>query len=258
MKLKIDFHTHSKEDPRDRYIKHSTEDLVEKAISESFNSLAITHHNSVFFNEELDNHARNNGLILIPGSEVSVKGDKKDDSKGRHVLIYCSKNMKDIKKMSDFVKKEYKTLNEIRDLKNEEVIKLIIAPHPFYYTKDCLNSYLVKNIDLFDAIEENWFYTDKIFPNRNKPAEKVAQEYNKPMISASSTHNLKRFGRNYTVIDVGNKDPDSILFDKTLDSVFEPIKNNEQDKIENVSQSLSLPKYLKGCINHCIRDIVYY
>ena len=67
--LKIDFHTHCNEDPEDRFIKHSPEELIDHAASIGFNALSITCHNKVVFSRSLQKYAnlRNKQEASTPG-----------------------------------------------------------------------------------------------------------------------------------------------------------------------------------------------
>jgi len=80
---------------------------------------------------------------------------------------------------------------------------LIIAPHPFFKTGNCLGKKLVENIDVFDAIEYSHFYTSNI--NFNKKAVKVARECDLAVVGMSDAHNLYQVGMTYSLIDSKKK-----------------------------------------------------
>ena len=88
-----------------------------------------------------------------------------------------------------------------------------------------LNKKLNKNIECFDAIERNWFFT--FLCNRNKKGEKIAKEYNKPYIATSDTHNIKKLNKSFALIN-----SESL----TMESVFNSIRNK---KFENVMNRIS-------------------
>ncbi len=85
MLLKTDLHLHTKEDPIEKLIRYNARELINTAIRKGFKVLAITNHNSVFYDVELDKYAAKQGLTLIPGTEASVNR--------RHILLYCSKDI---------------------------------------------------------------------------------------------------------------------------------------------------------------------
>jgi predicted metal-dependent phosphoesterase TrpH len=135
--LKIDFHIHTGEDPKDRYIRYSAKQLIKKAAVYQFDAIAITNHEVVTYTDELREYAERRGILLIPGVEMRVEG--------KHVLIvnYRKSYPKNLK------------LKDLRACVGEDA--LIIAPHPFYPRHHCLQETLEEHIALFDAIEYSHF-----------------------------------------------------------------------------------------------------
>src|SRR5512139_2457420 len=76
--LKADLHLHTAEDPLDR-IRYTAKELISKAADEGFDVLSITNHHRVTFNPELFSYARERGILLIPGVEITIRR--------RHVLV---------------------------------------------------------------------------------------------------------------------------------------------------------------------------
>ncbi|MBI2672066.1 PHP domain-containing protein [Candidatus Woesearchaeota archaeon] len=197
--LKIDLHTHCNEDPVDRFIKHSPEELIDHAAKEGFNALSITCHNKVVFSRSLQKYANLKNILLIPGAERDIEN--------KHVLLF------------NFTQEEIdnvKTFNDLREKK--KLNQLAIAPHPFYVHPNSISlfSKLERNIDVFDAIEYSNLYF-KGLNNLNKKADKIAQKYNLPMVGNSDLHRLDFIGSNFTLVDA----------EKNVLSVIKAIKDKK-------------------------------
>jgi len=211
--LKADLHLHTSEDPYDSFIEYNAKQLIDYAKILGFDVLAITNHTKVTYNKSLEKYAKEKGILLIPGVEISVEGCD--------ILIYnaTQKEVNKIKKISD-----------IKNLKKRKNV-LIAAPHPYYIYRS-LGKKLEKNISLFDAIEYCHFYT-KWMNAPNKKAARMAQKYKKPLIGNSDAHHLWRMNTTYTLIDS----------EKNKNSVIKAIKKG---KIRVVSRHLSLFVYAKA------------
>ena len=90
--LKVELHTHCNLDPKDNLI-HSAKELIDKAKELNFDVLAITCHHKVTHTSELENYAKDKGILLIPGTELSIEN--------KDVLIYNVTN-EDIKNIKRF------------------------------------------------------------------------------------------------------------------------------------------------------------
>jgi predicted metal-dependent phosphoesterase TrpH len=201
--LKADFHTHTHEDPMDFWlVKYSAKDLIRLAAKQKFDVLSITHHDRVFFNKDIRSYAKKKGILLIPGAEPHIGG--------KDVLILNTTNQ------------ELARINKFSDLEKVNDSAVVIAPHPFFLTGNCLEDKLVKNIKHFDAIEFSHFYTRALinpifkFIAGNAKAADIAEKYKKPLIGTSDCHKLYEFGTTYTLVDS----------DKNKDDVLESIKHN--------------------------------
>ncbi|RLE38891.1 hypothetical protein DRJ17_02560 [Candidatus Woesearchaeota archaeon] len=194
--LKADLHIHTSKDPEDRrYIRLSPKEIITIAAKKKFDVISITHHSHVYFNEELKNFAKKQGILLIPGCEHRIDG--------KDILIY---------NITEKERRKIKTFKDLNKIRNKA---LVIAPHPYYFGIHSLGRELCKNINLFDAIEYSHFYTRWFNPN--KKAIKIAIKHNKPLIGTSDTHYLFQFGTTYTLIDAK----------KNIKSVFKAIKENK-------------------------------
>lgn len=186
--LKVDLHIHTGEDPVDR-ISHSATDLVDRAATLGFDALAITLHDSQFADPRVFDHARERGIVLIPGTERTIEG--------KHVLL-LNFSAEDVESVRSF--------DDVSRLKTQ-ARGLVIAPHPFFPDGTCLRSRLEAHADLFDAIEWSYFWTRAT--NFNARAERWARAHGKPIVGNSDLHDLRQLGRTYSTIDAA-PDPDSI------------------------------------------------
>ncbi|MBW3022758.1 PHP domain-containing protein [Candidatus Woesearchaeota archaeon] len=222
--LKADLHLHTSEDPEDSHISYTAKELIEYASELGFEVLSITNHNQLYYNQNIKKFAEKKGILLIPGTEISIK--RKD------VLVY------NISK-KDFAK--IKNLEDIEKLKKRNKNMMVIAPHPYYFWRS-LGRDLVKKIKIFDAIEYSHFYSKKLNA-MNKKAARVAHEYNKALVGTSDAHNLWRLNSTYSLINSK----------KEIKSVIEAIKKN---KVKIVSKPLSPFKYLRIIFSLLIYRII--
>lgn len=204
-KLKVDFHTHTAEDPHD-HIPYNAIQLVDLASRKGFDALAITNHNEVLYTPELVDYAGQRGILLIPGMEAAFSN--------RHVVILNP----------DFEKNPLgRPLDDLAEIKNDH--NLIIAPHPFHPRFKSLNSELFRYLAYFDAIEFSNCYHH--FINLNKKAEQAARDHGKPLVGSSDCHSFWQFGSTYSLVE---SEKDSL-------SIIEAVKRG---KVEVRSSPLSL------------------
>lgn len=216
--LKADFHTHSLEDPYD-VLEHDAFDLVDHAAHRGYRVLALTLHGRLHFPDDLQEHAANRGILMIPGVELFL--DR------REVLLLGA---------TEAEVRALRTLEDLRALKRRRGDALLtIAPHPFYGLGQCLGDKLAEYAEMIDAIEFCHFYTSKWNPNRK--AEAAARTLAKPLIACSDTHQLKWMGHHYCLLDA----------EPTRESVFAAIRTG---KIQNVTRPLAGREMLDKLIWH--------
>lgn len=208
--LKAALHCHTRKDRKD-FIKHSEIELIDRAFELGFEILAITCHDIVAHTPELEKYAFKKGVLLIPGIEKTIEK--------KHVLVLNP----------DQAIEQVQTFSDLKKYKKEKPDILIIAPHPFYWTRYSLRKKLIPNLELFDAIEHSFFYSPRINPNQY--AALFACSYNLPLIGTFDNHCLAHFKSppTYTVIHS----------EKNLPSVFKALKNGQ---FEIVTRPLSLLK----------------
>ncbi len=76
--LRADLHIHTRE--AEPFITYDAREAIARAAREGYHVLSISNHDTQTFNAELSAFARDQGIVLIPGVEVTVEG--------RHVLVY--------------------------------------------------------------------------------------------------------------------------------------------------------------------------
>jgi predicted metal-dependent phosphoesterase TrpH len=185
--LKVDFHIHTKEDPKDR-IPYSAYKLIDQAFAKDYDALAITNHERVTHSNKLESYAAERGIVLIPGIEANING--------KHVLLV---NM-------PFNKGALNSFDEI--LKRKAANNLVIAPHPYFPGPTCLNGQMEATPYVFDAIEYCHLYNDKL--NFNKEAVKFAAKHRLPVVGNSDAHMLEQFGLAYSLVEA-EKETDAII-----------------------------------------------
>lgn len=204
-KLKVDFHIHTAEDPKD-YIPYSSFQLIDVAHQKGFDALAITNHDAVFYTPDIVKYAEKKGILLIPGMEATLSNV--------HVLIINP----------DFsYNPNGRSLKELPQIKKTN--NLIIAPHPYFRRFKSLESKLLTHIHLFDAIEYAQYYNRLI--NYNKGAVEVASSYGKPLIATSDCHFLWQFGDTYTLVEA----------EKDIPSIIQAVKLG---RVEIIAKPISL------------------
>jgi len=190
--LKADLHIHTCDGIKEKHIKYNAINLIDAAMEMGIEVLSITNHDTVTYNEYLNDYARERGILLIPGVELTLKN--------KHVLIY---NMID----------ELASVNNFNDLiKIKDKNNLFIAPHPFFPASNSLGKHFIKWQRLFDAVELSHFYTNSI--NFNQKAISLARKFHLPMIGTSDSHLLRQLNTTYSVI----------YAEKNKEAVIEAIK----------------------------------
>jgi hypothetical protein len=76
---------------------------------------------------------------------------------------------------------------------------LVIAPHAWFPDSTCLRGQLDRQADLFDAVEWSYFWTRRL--NFNARAARWARAHGKPIVGNSDLHDLRQFGRTYSLVD---------------------------------------------------------
>lgn len=192
--LKVELHAHSSDDPQDA-IPHTTAQLIDRAARLGYQALAITLHDRQLDVRPYRSYAADRGITLIPGIERTIRG--------KHVLLLNFRRGAE----------DVTTFDELAALKAREP-GLVIAAHPFFPGRSCLHGLLRRYADLFDAVEFNGMFTERI--NFNAAAERWAKSNDKPIVGNGDIHRLRQLGTTYSLIGA---EPDA-------DSICDAIRDN--------------------------------
>jgi len=203
--LKADLHIHTCDGITEKEIPYNAFVLIDMALDKGYEVLSITNHDVLTYSTYLRDYARERGIVLIPGIELTVRG--------KHILMY------NVVEQLHLIK-NFEDLEQLKDMDN-----FFIAPHPFYPCYKSLGRHLKEWIHIFDAIELSHFYTSSFDFNKN--AIDCAQQFGLPLVGTSDSHTLHQMGHTYTLIEA-EKEPEAI---------FEAIKN---EKIHVVTAPLTL------------------
>jgi predicted metal-dependent phosphoesterase TrpH len=178
--LRVDFHTHTSDDPVD-FIPYTSTDIIDRAAALGFGALAITLHDKQLQLKDLEGYASERRIVLIAGIERTIQG--------RHVLLI------NFPPSAESVE----NFAAIARLKARHPEGLVIAPHAFYPHTTCLRSLMDLHADLFDAVELNAFYTASF--DFNRAATKWARTHAKPVVANSDAHRLSILGTSFSLVD---------------------------------------------------------
>ena len=201
--LKVDLHTHSREDPKD-IVHYDACALIDKAQQLGYDALAITNHDTVTDEPYILEYADQKGVLLIPGMEATLSN--------KHVVILNPAVKTNIPE---------RRLEDLPELVSEK--SLVFAPHPFFPQLKSLHKKLSDFFPWFHAIEYSHFYTRWL--NFNKQAVRVAQARKLPLVGTSDCHILWEFGTTFSLVKA----------DRNVDSIIQAVKHG---KIQVVSAPL--------------------
>lgn len=182
--VKADLHLHSSEDLRDA-VDFSGRELLEHAHALGFHALAFTHHEEVFFPEDLRERARELGILLVPGAELRVEGAD---------VVALNLSAEDAAGV--------RTFGDLRRLRAGRGAGLLtFAPHPFYVMGGSIGGRrLEREVDCFDALELCHFHVPLLDPNAR--ARRVARKHGKPLLATSDCHRRAFFGQNFSWVEI--------------------------------------------------------
>jgi predicted metal-dependent phosphoesterase TrpH len=188
--LHADLHHHTDTDPIDGpFVSYTAAELIDRAVADGLNVLAITCHESMPYDDSIVHYARGRGVLLLRGMEATVEG--------HHVLLV---NFRDWPNGRC-------TMDDIRACKHGEA--LVIAPHPFYPAGVAGGVTLEAHRGVFDAVEFSGLYTP-LTRRFNRRALEYAASADLPVVGNSDTHFLWQLGRTYTLIDAP-PEPDAVI-----------------------------------------------
>jgi predicted metal-dependent phosphoesterase TrpH len=218
-RLKVDFHTHTAEDPEDD-VPYTAHDLVDRAADLGFDALAITNHNAVTYSADLAGHAAERGLVLIPGTELTLSR--------KHVQILSP---------APRVFAGARSLVDLPRLRTPD--DLVIAPHPFYYVAKSLDRSLESIASLVDAVEFSGYFSRRV--DMNKKAVAAAKRLSKPLVGSSDCHNLWQFGLTWTLVEA----------EKNVPAILAAVKAG---RVEVRARPLSFIAMVRVAVNFMLTD----
>jgi predicted metal-dependent phosphoesterase TrpH len=222
-RLKIQLHCHTGQDPMD-LISHSEIKLIDRASKLGYDVLAISCHNVVIFNDDLEKYAEDKRILLIPAIEKSVEG--------KHVLILNA----------DVSAQKINNFEDLKNYRRKNDDCFVIAVHPYYPSFNSLGKKLEEHKELFDAVEYSWFHSKRI-NKYNKRAVKMAEKLDLPVVATSDNHMLKFLDSSYSLVDSK----------KDVDSLFKAIRGK---KIKIVSHNLKLHEMFFSYLEMAIRRLI--
>ena len=178
--LKVELHSHTADDPRDR-IPYSTTQLIDRAAASGYDALAVTLHDTQLDLSRWRDYAADRRIVLIPGIERTIQG--------KHVLLlnYASGAG------------EVRSFTDLAALKRSQPGGLVVAPHPYFPAPSCLWGLLEDHADLFDAVEVNGMFTESV--DFNSPARRWARATGTPLVGNGDIHRLTQLGTTYSLVD---------------------------------------------------------
>ena len=206
--LKADFHIHTNNDPKDKFISYSNKEVIDKAFELGFEVIAITLHGKHTYDKKLADYAKKKDILLISGIEANI-------NKKEVVILNAKKGVFKVK-----------TFSQLRKYKKKNPNIFVLAPHPFYPKGDSLNKHFISNIDIFDGVEYSHYYC-KTFNHFNEKAVKASKKYKKPLIGTSDMHFFFQFNSTYSLVNA----------EKNVKSVIDAMKKG---KVKVKSEHLSV------------------
>ena len=190
--MKCDFHCHTFYSFDSNV---SPQKVVDKALKEGIDCLAITDHNEIQGSLEAMEYAKGKPILIIPGIEIK---SKEGDILGINVKqkipprLSAKETIKRIKEQGGFV----------------------IIPHPFALFEKFKGN-LKEIINEIDAIE---VLNCSIFKRGNKIAQEFVKNMNIPFTVGSDSHSANFIGKCYFEIDGENL---------KIEEIFEKIRKKE-------------------------------
>jgi len=179
VRLKVELHTHTADDPVDS-IPHTTRELIERAAALGYNAVAITLHDKQLDVEPFRGYASERNLVLIPGIERTIEG--------RHVLLINFSVRAE--SVDDFA--------QLAALKRQEP-GIVVAPHPFFPLGKGMGPLLDTHPDIVDAVEVNAMYARGL--DFNQRAIRWARRHKKPLVGNCDVHRLVQLGTSYSLVE---------------------------------------------------------
>jgi predicted metal-dependent phosphoesterase TrpH len=224
--LKVDFHTHSGDDPFD-IIPYSPERLVDEMARQGYDAFAITNHDSQSHTERLEAYAAERGVLLIKGKELTYKD--------QHIVLLNFDRPDELMCPDDIMKRKGPD-------------NLVVAAHPYFPWAPSCRKLLESTPGLFDAVEFSHLYNHRI--NFNRKAVAKARELGLPLIGTSDAHTLSQIGYTYT----------HVYSEKTAEAIIASVKAGRCEVVTEPFPMMSfigvIARMKYGSIQRIIADAV--
>jgi predicted metal-dependent phosphoesterase TrpH len=218
-RLKVDFHTHTAEDPEDN-IAYTAHGLIDRAADLGYDALAVTNHNALTYSDELAGHAAERHLVLIPGIELTLSR--------KHVQVLSP------------APRAFDAAQSLADLPRLRTPDdLVIAPHPYYLVGKSLQDSLDSIAAFVDAVEFSGYFSRLV--NMNTKAVAAARRLAKPLVGSTDCHNLWQFGLTWTLVEA----------EKNVPAILAAVKAG---RVEVRAEPLSLPAMARVAVNFLLLD----
>jgi len=224
--LKVEFHTHSGDDPYDD-IPYSSERLIDEMARQGYDALAITNHNYQCHNDRLEAYAKERGVLLIKGFELTYED--------QHILLINFDEPEEIKGPDDIAR-----------MKGPD--NLVVAAHPYFPWAPSCRRLLESRPALFDAVEFSHLYNRMIDFNRKALAK--ARELGLPLVGTSDAHTLGQIGYTCTLV----------YSEKSTEAIIAAVKAGRCEVVTRPFPSMSfvgvIAKMKYASIMRIIKDVV--
>lgn len=199
MKVKASLHLHSNSDlVEGQVINYSVFDLLDAAKLADIRVLAHTCHKYFVWDEAWSSYAKQLGIVLIPGVELELL---EGGSQNHTLAINCDSSINQVQSFAD-----------LQIYKQTHPDLLIIAAHPnFGFGASLGLERLQKYWDIFDAVENSWFYSR--FINPNLAVARLTTSRHKPFIATADLHNFNFFclATDYAVLDLAELNTEAVV-----------------------------------------------
>lgn len=197
-------------------------DIVIEAKRKGLEGIALTDHNTVRGLMQARKEARRQGIIFIPGIEISTLS-------GHVIALGINSDIKQNLTLDE-------TLDRIREQGG-----ISIAPHPFDIKGDGIKN----KINRVDAVEVfNALNVDKL---SNFATELKTRKMEKPVIAGSDAHTLEMIGYAINIIDACD-----------IDSVLKKIKKGRVELKKSYVPLKSIENWSRERLRRSYKDVMDY
>jgi len=174
--------------------KPTPEEIVVTAAKLGLSAIAVSDHNTFRGSALALRAARDLELDIYPIPANEVRTSRGD------VLVLCP-SLPDEDPQRGIDPRELRKWSDERGC-------IMIAAHPFHLGRKSVGLYMLRNYEVFDAVE---VWNPRGIPLLNYPAERFARSKGMPMTSGSDAHVLSELGEAPTVINAATCRPEDVI-----------------------------------------------